>query len=84
MLKSGDLGPTGLVVGQSGWEAQNRENPTRSGDITCMLTPALCHPTLKQDHITHDIISSCTKKYTHKILLLEIIQNTSSSMRYFF
>ena len=36
MLKSGDLGPTGLVVGQSGWEAQNRENPTRSGDITCM------------------------------------------------
>ena len=37
MLKSGDLGPTGLVVGQSGWEAQNRENPTKSGDITCML-----------------------------------------------
>ena len=38
MLKSGDLGPTGLVVGQSGREAQNRENPTRSGDITCMPT----------------------------------------------
>ena len=37
MLKLGDFGPTGLVVGQSGWEAQNRENPTRSGDITCML-----------------------------------------------
>ena len=46
ILKSGDLGPTGLVGGQSGWEAQNRENPTRSGDITCM-TETECYPCRK-------------------------------------
>ena len=47
MLKSGDLGPTGLVVGQSGGEAQNRENPTISGDITCMFRTQFARKELK-------------------------------------
>ena len=44
-----------------------------------VLTPAPRGPTLKQksDHIKRVISSNCTKflKYTHKMLLLEIIQN---------
>ena len=53
-----------------------------------VLTPALHGPTLKQKsgHTTRVITSNCTKflKYSHKILLLEIMQNASSTTRYFF
>ena len=53
-----------------------------------VLTLAPRSPTHKQktDHIKRVIISNCTKflKYSHKILLLEIIQNTSSTTCYFF
>ena len=52
------------------------------------LTPAPRGTTLKQKigHIKHDFISNCTKilNYTHKILLLEIVQNISSTTLYFF
>ena len=53
-----------------------------------VLTPAPHGPTLKQKsgHTKRVITSNCTKflKYTHKILLLEIMQNASSTTRYFF
>ena len=38
-LLSGGFSPSG---GPSGKGGQNRENPTRSGDITCMLIPVHC------------------------------------------
>ena len=53
-----------------------------------VLTPAPHGPTLKQksSHTKRVITSNCTKflKYTHKMLLLEIMQNASSTTRYFF
>ena len=52
------------------------------------LTPAPHGPTLKQKsgHTKRVITSNCTKflKYAHKIWLLEIMQNASSTTRYFF
>ena len=52
-----------------------------------VLTPAPRDPTLKQKtcHIKRVIISNCTKflKHTREILLIEIIQNTSSTTRLF-
>ena len=70
------------AISQAKTECKNRQH------FTTFLTPAPHSPTLKQKtgDIKHVIISNCTKflKYPYKILLLEIIQNTSSTTRYFF